>query len=208
MRLIARGAEAELYLVDWFGLKAVVKHRKPKPYRDPELDKLIRSRRTLNEVRVMARAHEAGIAVPAVYFFDVDNALIVMEYIEGPTAKQLLEGGRNVMREVGALAGKLHAVGIVHGDMALTNIIYRDGVRPYLIDMGLGYFVEGGGRRAALEYARDVNVLLRILDTYGDRAEEYKESFWQGYSAVAGGLAEVVREMVARIRASARYVER
>lgn len=206
--LIARGAEADLYVVDWFGLKAVVKHRKPKPYRDPELDKLIRYRRTLNEVRLMARAHDSDIAVPAIYFFDAEKALIVMEYIEGPTAKQMLEGGRDVMREVGTLAGRLHAAGIIHGDLALTNIIYRNGVRPYLIDMGLGYFVEGGGRRAALEYARDVNVLLRILDTYGDKAEEYKESFWEGYSEVLGDLAEEVRGMVARIRASARYVER
>lgn len=208
MELIARGAEADLYLADWFGLKAVVKHRKPKPYRDPELDRLIRARRTLNEVKLMARAHGIGVDVPAVYFFDVNNAVIVMEYIEGPTAKQLLEGGADILREVGSLVAKLHAAGIVHGDLALTNIIYRGGTRPYFIDMGLGYFVEGGGRRAALEYARDVNVLLRILDTYGDKADVYKASFWEGYSAVMGRLADDVREMVRLIRASARYVER
>jgi Mn2+-dependent serine/threonine protein kinase len=32
---MARGAEADLYEVDWFGMRAVVKHRKPKRYRDP-----------------------------------------------------------------------------------------------------------------------------------------------------------------------------
>ncbi|AEA13424.1 Mn2+-dependent serine/threonine protein kinase [Thermoproteus uzoniensis 768-20] len=207
VRLIARGAEADLYEVDWFGMRAVVKLRKPKRYRDPELDKAIRSRRTLNEVRVMAKAREAGVDVPAVYFFDVERAAIVMEYIDGPTAKDLLESGKNVLGDVGSMVARLHAAGIVHGDLALTNVIYRGGVRPYFIDMGLGYFVEGSGRRAVLEFARDVNVLLRVLDTYGERGEDYKRAFWDGYSAL-GRLAEDVREGVRRIRASARYVER
>jgi len=207
VRLMARGAEADLYEVDWFGMRAVVKHRKPKRYRDPELDRAIRTRRTLNEVRLMSKAREAGVDVPAVYLFDVERAVIVMEYIDGPTAKDLLEGGRDVLGEVGSIVARLHTAGIVHGDLALTNVIYRGGVRPYFIDMGLGYLVEGSGRRAALEFARDVNVLLRVLDTYGERGEEYKRAFWEGYSAL-GRLAEEVREGVRRIRSSARYVER
>ncbi|MEL9991039.1 MAG: KEOPS complex kinase/ATPase Bud32 [Thermoproteus sp.] len=206
MRLIARGAEADLYEADWFGMKAVVKVRKPKPYRDPELDRAIRTRRTLNEVRLMARAREAGVDVPAVYFFDLEEALIVMEHIEGPTAKSLLEAGRDVLHDVGSIAARLHNAGIIHGDLALTNIIYRDGVKPFVIDMGLGYFVSG--KKAYLEFARDVNVLLRILDTYGDKSREYEEAFWDGYRAVMGEAAEEVRKKVRLIRSSARYVER
>ncbi|WP_052883185.1 KEOPS complex kinase/ATPase Bud32 [Thermoproteus tenax] len=206
MKLIARGAEAELYEIDWFGMRAVMKIRRPKAYRDPELDRIIRTKRTLNEVRLMSRAHSAGIKVPAVYFFNPAEGVIIMQYIEGPTAKQLLETGKeDVLYEVGALVAKLHKIGIVHGDLALTNFIYQSGATPYIIDMGLGYFVEP--KRAVLEYARDVNVLMRILDTYGHKSDEYKELFWSGYASV-NELAEVVKKGVDVIRASARYVER
>ena len=56
MDLLAKGAEAEIYVVDWFGMRAVLKWRKPKRYRDPALDHQIRRRRTINEVRNMYMA--------------------------------------------------------------------------------------------------------------------------------------------------------
>ncbi|MBP1450060.1 MAG: Kae1-associated serine/threonine protein kinase, partial [Thermoproteus sp.] len=117
MKLIARGAEADLYEVDWFGLsRAVVKLRRPKAYRDPDLDRAIRRRRTLNEVKLMSKANEAGVKVPAVYFFHPDEAVIIMEFVEGPTAKALLEGGHvEVLRDVGRNVALLHRSGIVHG---------------------------------------------------------------------------------------------
>lgn len=206
--MIAKGAEAELYEADWFGLRAVLKIRRPKPYRDPQLDAAIRRRRTINEVRLMARAREAGVSTPAVYFFDLEECLIAMEFVEGPTAKALLESGRvDVLKDVGRRVALLHRAGIVHGDLALTNVIYRGG-EPYFIDFGLGQVVEGGGRRAALEFGRDVNVLLRILDTYGAAAEKYRAAFWEGYREVAGARADDVETAVRKIRASARYVER
>jgi len=205
--LIAKGAEAELYLIQWFGLKAVLKWRKPKRYRDPQLDYQIRKRRTINEVRNMYIAHTAGIKVPAVYFFSPEDAHIIMEYIEGHNLRDVLDREYKRLVEVGVLVGRLHKAGLIHGDLALTNIIIsRDNL--YFIDFGLGELRKGWGRKTAAFYARDINVLLRSLDVYGQRAERFKEMFWTGYREEMGSRADVVEREVSRIRASGRYVER
>ncbi len=205
--LIAKGAEAELYLVEWFGLRAVVKWRKPKSYRDPQLDYQIRRRRTVTEVRNMYICHSLGIDVPAVYFFDPQNAVIYMEYIEGETLRELINRGQHHhLQQVGALVGKMHKSGLIHGDLAPTNVIHRGG-RLYFIDFGLGDVKRGWSRRTAVMFARDVNVLLRTLDMYGDKSEALRELFWVGYREEMPMWRQVELE-VARIRASGRYADR
>lgn len=208
MLLIAKGAEAEIYLVDWFGMRAVLKWRKPKTYRDQTLDYLIRRRRTINEVRNMYIAYTAGVRVPSVYFFDPEKASIVMEYVEGENLRDLLNRGRfDVLLRAGAYVGKMHKAGLIHGDLAPTNIILSGG-ELYFIDFGLGEARAGWSRKTAVLMARDVNVLLRTLDLYGDRAEELRQLFWSGYRDEMGPRTSVVEKEVARIRASGRYVER
>jgi TP53 regulating kinase-like protein len=206
--LLARGAEAEIYLVDWFGLRAVLKWRRPKAYRDPSLDYQIRRRRTINEVRNMYIAHSVGVCVPAVYFFDPAEAKIIMEYVEGESLRELLSRGEcQHLRDAGALVGVMHRAGLIHGDLAPTNIILSRGSLCF-IDFGLGEMRAGWSRRTAVLMARDVNVLLRNLDLYGERSEELKEIFWSGYREEMGERARDVEREVARIRASGRYAER
>lgn len=206
--LLAKGAEAELYLVDWFGLKAVLKWRRPKPYRDPSLDEQIRRRRTVAEVRNMYLAHRLGVPVPAVYFFDPRQAKILMEYLEGPTLASLLREGRGEehLEAVGRYVGVMHGAGLLHGDLAPTNVIVRG--RPHLVDFGLGEARPGWGRKASILMARDVNVLLRSLDLLGERAEGLKALFWRGYGREMGPRAEAVMAEVARLRAAGRYAQR
>lgn len=206
--LIAKGAEAELYLTDWFGLKVVVKWRKPKSYRDPLLDFQIRRRRTINEVRNMYISHTLGVDVPAIYFFDPEKTVIYMEYIEGENLRELINRGQqSYLKKVGISVGKMHKAGLIHGDLAPTNIILgRD--RLYFIDFGLGDVKNGWSRKTAVLLARDVNVLLRTLDIYGAKSEELKELFWAGYREEMGTRAHVVEREVAKIRAAGRYVER
>lgn len=208
MQLIAKGAEAEIYLTEWFGLKAVLKWRKPKAYRDPELDRYIRRRRTINEVRNMYTAHTLGVRTPAVYFFDPEKAVIIMEYVEGKNLRDLIGEGRySHLRDVGRLVGRMHSAGLIHGDLAPTNIILTRGELCF-IDFGLGEHRKGWTRRTAVLLARDVNVLLRTLDLYGEKAEELKALFWEGYRQEMHEKATAVEKEVARIRASGRYAER
>lgn len=207
MALLAKGAEAEIYIVDWFGMKAVLKWRKPKRYRDAGLDYQIRRRRTINEVRNMYMAHTIGVKVPAVYFFDPEKTVIIMEYVAGENLRELLNrGDYGYLRDVGVLVGRMHHAGLVHGDLTPTNIILSRG-DLYFIDFGLGEIRRGWTRRTAILMARDVNVLLRTLDLYGDKAERLRDLFWIGYREEMGQRANAVEKEVGKIRASGRYAE-
>ncbi|MEM3094503.1 MAG: hypothetical protein QXX64_02565, partial [Nitrososphaera sp.] len=73
-RLVKKGAEADIYLVEWGGKKAVSKVRTPKPYRHRELDAAIRKHRTIHEANFMSAAKAAGVMTPFVHFVDPVNA--------------------------------------------------------------------------------------------------------------------------------------
>jgi TP53 regulating kinase-like protein len=139
--LLKRGAEAELRRAKWHGREVVEKHRVPKSYRSPQLDESLRKSRLRMEVRLMSEAREIGMAVPLIYDIDVEENRLVLEFIEGPTVKEVLQkrlfDPPTICRQVGEIAAKLHSGGIVHGDLTTSNMIYRDG-RILLIDFSLG----------------------------------------------------------------------
>src|SRR5207302_11045061 len=89
--LIKRGAEAELRRTEFLGRAAVDKVRVPKSYRVPELDDGLRRSRIRIEARLMAEARAAGVPVPIIYDIDLVEAKIVMEYVAGPTLKEVLD---------------------------------------------------------------------------------------------------------------------
>jgi TP53 regulating kinase-like protein len=88
--LLKKGAEASLYLSDWYGRKAVIKTRIPKKYRPEALDQQIRNYRTVHEPQLIHQAKIAGVATPLIYMVNVPESTIVMEYIEGVQIKQHL----------------------------------------------------------------------------------------------------------------------
>ena len=47
MKILKKGAEADVYLSSWDGKKSVLKIRKEKKYRNPRLDERIRKQRTI-----------------------------------------------------------------------------------------------------------------------------------------------------------------
>ncbi|MEM3536435.1 MAG: KEOPS complex kinase/ATPase Bud32, partial [Candidatus Bathyarchaeia archaeon] len=119
--LIKKGAEANLYLAEWHGKKAIIKRRLPKKYRPPKLDEQIRIYRTIHEPQLMHEAKKAGVPTPTIFLVDVKDATIIMEFIEGEQIKQLLskisQGERQKLCiEIGKLIGRLHNSGIIHGD--------------------------------------------------------------------------------------------
>jgi len=71
--MLSRGAEAEIYLVDFFGVKAVLKKRVSKKYRAPLFDELFIKTRTRTEARVLSELYLSGLKVPGVLFVDEDK---------------------------------------------------------------------------------------------------------------------------------------
>lgn len=208
-KLIYRGAEAEIYLQDWYGELAVRKNRIPKPYRVPELDSTIRRNRTLHETNLMHEARKVGIPVPVIQHLDPEESTFIMEYVHGPTLKEELyvvppQIRRTRCTELGRIVAKMHEGGLVHGDLTISNVLSDNG-KLFLIDFGLGDFSN------ALE-DRGVDLLLlnrAMKSTHIRFHEEIFTAFLKGYSKVVGRKrkAEIVSK-VHEIERRGRYAER
>jgi len=91
LRLIRKGAEANLYLANWHGKEVIIKKRIQKKYRIKALDEKIRLYRTVHEAQIMHEAKKAGVATPTIFFIDDFEKTIIMEYIKGDRVKELLD---------------------------------------------------------------------------------------------------------------------
>jgi len=208
-KLIYKGAEAEIYLEDWYGTLAVRKSRIPKPYRVPELDATIRRTRTLHEANLMHETRKIGVPVPIIQYLDPEASTFVMEYVNGPTLKDELhkvspETRRSRCRELGRLVGEMHEGGVVHGDLTISNVLSEDG-KLSLIDFGLGDF------STELE-DRGVDLLLlnrAMKSTHVKFHREIFGAFLKGYETVVGKRrhSETVNKMK-EIARRGRYSER
>lgn len=188
-----RGAEAELSLADWKGRKAVVKRRVPKGYRLPELDERIRRQRMRAEVRLMAAARRAGVAVPVIYDADVGGNAITMQFIDGPQAKEAIESTmpeerRRLCRELGRCAGRLHAADIVHGDLTTSNVVVAGELN--LIDFSMGEMTSEEEKKAV-----DLHLLKEAFQSAHSSHLECFEDVLAGYREEYPGAARVERVM-------------
>ncbi len=200
---LKRGAEAELRRTEFLGRSAVEKYRVPKAYRLAPLDEELRRTRIRTEARLMAEARAAGVSVPVIYDVDLVDNKIVMEFVDGPTLKEVLdEGGdraRKNAREVGRIAGRLHRAGIIHGDLTTSNMILRDG-RIVLIDFSLG-----GKADTAEERGVDLHLLREALTSAHKNAAAYYREVLAGYRETLGGEAQASIAKVKEIESRGRY---
>jgi Kae1-associated kinase Bud32 len=201
--LLKRGAEAELRRTEFLGRRAVAKTRAPKSYRLPELDDGLRRSRIRTEARLMGEARAAGVAVPILYDIDLHEATIVMEFVDGPTAKEVLDRGGplagETAREIGRVVGRLHRAGIVHGDLTTSNMILRDG-RIVMIDFSLGGKETGREARGV-----DLHLLREGLVSAHARATAHYREVLRGYREVLGPDADEVFATVKEIESRGRY---
>ncbi len=201
--LIKRGAEAELRRTEFLGRAAVAKNRLPKAYRLPSMDEELRRSRIRTEARLMAEARRAGVAVPILYDIDLVEGTIVMEFIEGPTVKEVFEeGGKTAMgtaRELGRIVGRLHRAGIVHGDLTPSNMIVRDG-RIVMIDFSLGGKDSGSEARGV-----DLHLLREALVSAHAQAAAYYREILRGYRETMGKDADRAVATVKEIESRGRY---
>ena len=206
--LLKKGAEASLFLADWHGRRVVIKARLPKKYRPAELDAEIRGYRTVHEPQLMHEAKKAGVPTPFIFLVDVKNAAITMEFVEGKQVKQLLgciskEERQELCVKIGELIGKLHAHGVIHGDLTTSNMILNSEGKIFLVDFGLGEKnteLEGRGV--------DLHLMKRALQsTHYQFAEECFDAVTKGYTTVLGeGEAKDVLAKVREIERRGRYV--
>jgi len=208
MKLLKKGAEANLYVGDWHGRRVVFKKRLPKKYRQTQIDVQIRVYRTIHEPQLMHEAKKAGVPTPKIFLVDVKNTLIIMEYVEGVQIKQLLyelseEERRNVCFEIGQEIAKLHRFGLIHGDLTTSNMIMNSDGRVFFVDFGLGEKSDEVEARGV-----DLHLMKRALQsTHYQFAEDCFKNVIDGYGSILedDALKSVLRK-VKEIERRGRYV--
>ncbi len=153
-KILAIGAEAVLTLEK----DKVIKERTKKKYRIPAIDARLRGSRTRREVKVLEKLHDLGFT-PKVLFSD-NEEIIEIEYLHGKKLADCLEQTDCVAlgKEIGRKIKQIHDMGIIHGDLTTSNMIYSPPV--YFIDFGLSFFSQKIEDKAV-----DLHVLEEALES-------------------------------------------
>ena len=149
--LLTQGAEALLYHTHFLlpSHPCALKYRPSKPYRHPTLDKRLTRHRILSEARTLVKCRREGVSVPGVLALDAEGdgsgggGWMMMEWIEGKTVREVLQEGakrrkegvvegweqnvEGLMGKIGRAVGRMHEVGVVHGDLTTSNMMLRPG---------------------------------------------------------------------------------
>ncbi|MBA2877665.1 serine/threonine-protein kinase [Anoxybacillus kamchatkensis] len=156
--------------------------------------------------------------IPKLYdSFDVRGTLhLVMEYIEGDTMETLIfdknktydeKEAFSLLADVLRVVQYIHAHGIVHRDLRIPNIVFRNGV-VYVLDFGLARFLsEKNERLFTLEqrlrrtidvksdiYALGHFLLFLLYSSYEPTAD--KEKSWEDELSLSKEARHVLRRML------------
>ena len=199
-KVIGIGAEARLYLTEWRGRKAVVKHRVPKGYRHKDIDSKLRQGRTKGEGRLLALARVAGVRTPIIYDIDVKECTIIMEHLDGQPLVEVLEASgkkerKAILRTVGREVARLHKADIVHGDLTGANMLVLDGTVQF-VDFGLGsQSTEVEDKGVDLHVLQEALKAVNMEDSYPEVERGYLTEWPSGKDVV-----ERVKEIAKRGR--------
>ena len=206
-RLLAKGAEACLYLEDWYGYRVIRKHRIPKTYRVSTLDLTLRRERTIREARIISQARRAGVPTPTLLSVDPDGATIIMEYVEGQRLKELLPAINNrrrqtLLRQVGESVARLHRAHICHGDLTTSNMILHPSGKIYLVDFGLASITS-----SIEDFGTDLHLFKQALrSTHYQHWESCFNAFQECYKDTYGTGADRILHKIAQIESRGRYI--
>lgn len=201
LEILSKGAEAVIYKDG----NKIIKERVQKAYRIPDLDVKLRKYRTKAEAKLLNEARRIGVNTPKIT--EVREFSIVMEFIDGKKVKDILNKSDQDMRkfisfEIGKDIGKLHAYGIVHGDLTTSNMIFLNG-EIFFIDFGLGFFSQ-----RIEDFATDLSVLKESL-----KATHYKylNEIWykiiEGYKISNPKWKEILHRLE-KVESRGRYIQR
>jgi Kae1-associated kinase Bud32 len=199
------GAEATLQPSTLLGRAALAKRRLPKAYRHPLLDARLRDERTRDEGRLLLACRRAGVPVPLLYEASRSAATLVLEPVAGRTLQDQLDADAPDARlarlaALGAIVARLHAAGLVHGDLTLRNLLVPDPKRPdslVLLDFGLGGFTQESEPRGV-----DLHNLEEALAAVRPDGAPLFAAFLSGYQ---GPGAAAALKRLEEIRERGRY---
>ena len=206
-KTLHEGAEATVTAGSWLGKAAVLKMRRPRGYRHPDLDRSLTRQRLSVEARVLARLQSSEFPSPALFDLDIEEGWMLLSRIDGRPLYDALNDTSvddDSMVNVGALIRRLHEMDISHGDMTTHNILADAAGSLSLIDFGLARI------SPELEHlGLDLQVLNECLTASHSEHEGAVQSMVDGYLAAdAGGGVASATEVVARfdaIRGRVRY---
>lgn len=207
---LKRGAEASLYHAEWFGEEVIRKARIPKTFRQSALDIKLRESRTRREALFLREAKRVGISTPLVYFVDVNQAEIIMQFIPGRRLKEIIDADDEYISlkwctEVGRYIARLHSGEIIHGDLTTSNFIISHD-KLVLIDFGLSFYSQRLEDRAI-----DIHLLNMVVrSAHNINAEKIMHAVLQGYQEITGesdSLRLLERLKVVELRGRYKRVE-
>ena len=202
MKLINRGAEADVYSTIWDKKKAILKIRTKKAYRNSLLDQKIRKQRTIRESQIISQVKSFGIPTPLIYFVDLNKYSILMQNIDGKTVRDTQDNEIvKVCNEIGKIVGTMHKNGIMHGDLTTSNFIVHK-KKLFLIDFGLASRTEKPD-----DHAVDLRLFKEILNSaHAKIMEKSWKNFQKGYSKTVGlKYSKKILNLVAVIESRGRY---
>lgn len=202
MKLMKKGAEADLYQTTWQNSKAILKIRKVKNYRNPILDSKIRKQRTIKESQMLSQVKSFGIPTPLVYFVNQNDSSILMQEISGKPVHDLPNSKIiELSSKIGKLVGTLHKNGIMHGDLTTSNFILSQRI-VYLIDFGLAQ-----NTIKPEDHAVDLRLIKEILNSaHAQIMESAWKNFLLGYKSIVGGSKYTkIIKLVSDIESRGRY---
>ncbi len=187
MEVISQGAEAIIYKDG----DVIVKFRVPKKYRIKELDEKLRKSRTKREAKILRDLSDMNVPK----LVGVEKYTLKMEFVRGKKLKDVLVP--DMCTTVGEMVGKMHARGIMHGDLTTSNMILNDG-KIYFIDFGLGKYT-----KKVEDFAVDILVFKQCLKaSHIDVFDECWENFLSGYFKFMG---RKVLDRVEKVEKRRRY---
>ena len=184
------GAEAEVIAGKWHGRSAVLKKRRPRGWRHPDLDASLTKKRMTNEIKLTIWLASRGAPVPAIWDVDIEESKIIMEKIEGKTLIEILQSNEHdekLLIDVGRAIRELHRNAVNHGDLSTNNILVTNKREVILIDLGLSsreYDVEGFGI--------DLHVLHEILRASHPNVKGAMDLVLKGYVALDEELGKPI----------------
>ena len=202
MKILKKGAEADVYISSWNGKKSVLKIRKEKKYRNSSLDTRIRKQRTIREAQIISYVKAFGISTPLIYFVNYKNFSIYMQYVKGKLIRDMDEKSiPKICLQIGMIAGTLHQNGIMHGDLTTSNFILTS-KHLFVIDFGLANRTEKPD-----DHAVDLRLFKEILNSaHANVMKKSWKNFITGYEKSVGKKhCKKILELVSVIESRGRY---
>ena len=177
-------------------MKALIKERIEKKYREKSLDERLRTERTRQEARLLMRAKEVGVLCPIIY--DVSKYKLTIKKLEGKMLYYVKNISDKRIKEAAKILAKLHSANIIHGDFTPANlIITKKGL--VVIDFGLGYF-----SKKTEDKAIDVVTMKKALGENGKKGD----LFVKEYAKHGDKQIKAIVKRVGMIEKRVRYAER